>query len=93
MKTVKCVFLEGMFPELPAAHAYQQGRGEGASLRIAASRAISDLFKKPKMKSRRITGGKITLSVGQRTLEMSESPLVVTAPKPTSMRLTPHLNC
>lgn len=73
MKVLKCVFLEGTFPELPAAHAYQQGRGEGTSLRIAASRAISDLFKKPKMKSRRITGGKIILSVGHRTLEEKES--------------------
>lgn len=72
MKIIKCVFIEGTFPELPAAHAVQQGRGEGTSLRIAASRAIIDLFKKPKMKSRRITGGKLTLSVGQRTVETDE---------------------
>jgi hypothetical protein len=66
---IKCVFIEGTFPELPAAHAFQQGRGEGTSLKTACSRAIVDLFTKPKLKSRRITGAKLTLSVGHRTVE------------------------
>jgi hypothetical protein len=68
-KTLKVVTIEGEFMELPAARAYQQGRGEGGSIKIAASRAIVDLFRKPALKARRITAARLTLSVGSRVIE------------------------
>jgi hypothetical protein len=68
-KTLKVVTIEGTFPELPAARAYVQGRGEGGSVRIAASRAIVALFKNKALKARRITAAKLVLSVGTRDVE------------------------
>lgn len=72
-KTVKVVYIEGTFPELAASKAFQQGRGEGGSVRIAASRAIVDLFKKPALKARRVTAARLTLSVGIKTLDTQQT--------------------
>ncbi len=73
-KILKCVFLEATFPELPASKAFVTGRGEASSLRVAASRAMADLFHHKNLRARRVTAAKITLSVGQRSLEGSQDP-------------------
>jgi hypothetical protein len=72
-KTVKVVYLGGQFMELPAAHSYVEGRGEGTNVKIAAQRAIKDLFSKKELRGRRITAAKLTLSVGVKTLDVVES--------------------
>lgn len=69
MKTVRVVTLEATFPELPVPKAYQQGRGEGSSLRAAFAAAGRDLLKKPALKSRRISSFTLVVSVGIREVE------------------------
>jgi hypothetical protein len=71
-KTVKVVYLSGQFMELPAAHSYVEGRGEGTNVKIAAQRAIKDLFGKKELRARRITAAKLTLSVGTKTLDTQQ---------------------
>jgi hypothetical protein len=68
-RQLKCVTLEGTFPELVLKLMYQQGRGEGTNLRVAASRAMTDLFSKPALRGRRLTVAKITMSIGSRDAE------------------------
>ena len=68
-KTVKTCYLEGVFPELPASKAHVTGRGEGGSLRIAASRAMGDLMKNKSLRARRLHAAKLTVAFGFRTLE------------------------
>lgn len=68
-KTVKTCFIESTFPELPASKAYVTGRGEGGSLRIAASRAMSDLMKNKSLRARRLHAAKMTVAFGFRVIE------------------------
>ena len=63
-RQLKCVTLEGRFPELFAKVMYQSGRGQGGNLRVAAANAIRDLLKKPALRGRRITMATITMSIG-----------------------------
>jgi len=69
MKTLKSVTLEGTFMELPAAHAYQQGRGTGTTLKAAFAAAGRDLFKQKWLRGRRISAFKLTVSVGNVQVE------------------------
>ena len=68
-KTVKTCFIEGVFPELPASKAFVAGRGEGGSLRVAATRAMGDLMKNKSLRARRLHAAKLTVAFGFRTLE------------------------
>lgn len=68
-KTVKVVTLAGTFPELPAARAYVEGRGEGSNIRVAAANAIKNLLKHPSLKGRRVTAAKLTMAVGFKIVE------------------------
>jgi hypothetical protein len=72
-KTVKTAYISGTFPELPAARAYQEGRGEGSNLRVAAANAIKDLLKKPALRSRRLSGAKLTLAFGFKTIQSEDT--------------------
>jgi hypothetical protein len=65
-KAIKVVTLEGTFPELPSPKMYQQGRGEGGTLKAAFAAAGRDLFKKPGIKARRLSAFTLTVSVGIR---------------------------
>jgi hypothetical protein len=71
-KTVKTCFIEGTFPELLVKNMYQQGRGEGSNIRVAAANAVRDLLKKPALRSRRITSIKMIVSFGFRNVEAEE---------------------
>lgn len=71
-KQLKTCFIEGTFPELPASKAYVTGRGEGGSLRIAASRAMADLMKNKSLKARRLHAAKLTVAFGFKTIESEE---------------------
>lgn len=71
-KAIKVVTLEGTFPELPSPKMYQQGRGEGGTLKAAFAAAGRDLFKKPGLKARRLSAFTLTVSVGTRTVDESE---------------------
>lgn len=68
-KSVKTCYIEGTFPELVAKNMYQQGRGEGGNIRVAAANAVKDLLKKPALRSRRITSVKMTVAFGFRNIE------------------------
>lgn len=68
-KSVKVVTLEGTFPELVCKNMYQQGRGTGGNIRVAAANAIKDLLKKPALRGRRITSARLTMSIGTRIVE------------------------
>lgn len=68
-KIVKTCFIEGTFPELLVKNMYQQGRGEGGNIRVAAANAVKDLLKKPALKGRRITAAKMTFAFGFRIVE------------------------
>ena len=52
---IKVAVIEAEFPELKAGAMYQTGRGRGSSLRAAFAAAGRDLFKQPKLKSKRFT--------------------------------------
>jgi hypothetical protein len=71
-KTIKTCFIEGTFPELLVKNMYQQGRGEGGNIRVAAANAVKDLLKKPALRSRRITSVKMIVSFGFRNVEVEE---------------------
>ena len=73
LKTVKTCFIEGTFPELPASKAYVTGRGEGGSLRIAASRAMSDLMKNKSLRARRLHAAKLTVAFGFKVVDSPTS--------------------
>jgi len=69
MKTVKVVTLEATFAELPAARACISARGEGSSLKTAASAAMRALMSRKELKARRITLAHIVMSIGNRIIE------------------------
>jgi len=69
MKTVKVVTLEATFAELPAARACISARGEGSSLKTAASAAMRALMSRKELKARRITLAHIVMSVGTRVID------------------------
>ena len=58
------------FPELPAAHAAQEARGEGSSLSVAIKRALDAILRERDVKGRRISTVKILVR-----LERPESEL------------------
>jgi hypothetical protein len=43
------------FPELPAAHAVQEARGEGSSLSVGIKRALDTILREPHVKGRHIS--------------------------------------
>ena len=51
------------FPELPAAHAVQEARGEGSSLSVGIKRALDAILRDPHVKGRRIATVKIFVQV------------------------------
>jgi hypothetical protein len=68
-KQIKTCFIDGTFPELVVKNMYQQGRGEGGNIRVAAANAIKDLLKKPALRGRRISSAKLTVAFGFKTVE------------------------
>ena len=73
MKKVKTCFIAGTFPELPASKACVTGRGEGGSLRIAATRAMSDLMKNKSLRARRLHAAKLTVAFGFKVVDSPTS--------------------
>jgi hypothetical protein len=71
MKVLKSVTIEATFPELKTGAMYQQGRGTGSNVRAAFAAAGRDLFRQPKMKAKRFTMFKATISVG--TVQVEEN--------------------
>lgn len=69
MKSIRVVTLECLFPELKGPAMYQAGRGEGSSVRSAFAAAGRDLFKQKKLKAKRFTMFKATVSIGTRQAE------------------------
>jgi hypothetical protein len=58
------------FPELPAAHAVQEARGEGSSLSVGIKRALDAILREPHLKGRRISTVKIYVRLEQREKEL-----------------------
>jgi len=61
---VKVVTIEAFFGELKGSACYQTGRGRGSSVRVAFAAAGRNLFKQPKLKAKRFTMFKATVSIG-----------------------------
>jgi hypothetical protein len=59
------------FPELPAAHAVQEARGEGSSPSVAIKRALDAILGEPHVKGRHISTVKLFVRVEQQTEELS----------------------
>jgi hypothetical protein len=53
------------FPELPAAHAVQEARGEGSSLSVGIKRALDAILRDHHVKGRRISTVKLFVRVEQ----------------------------
>ena len=53
------------FPELPAAHAVQEARGEASSLSVGIKRALDAILRDPHVKGRRIATVRIFVQVEQ----------------------------
>jgi hypothetical protein len=58
------------FPELPAAHAIQEARGEGSSLSVAIKRALDAILRDRHVKGHRISTIKISVTVEQPEKEL-----------------------
>jgi hypothetical protein len=66
MKTYR---VTATFPELPAAHAVQEARGEGSSLSVGIKRALETILREPHVKARRISTVKLFVRVERREEE------------------------
>jgi hypothetical protein len=53
------------FPELPAAHAVQEARGEASSLSVGVKRALEAILREPHVKGRRISTVKLYVKLEQ----------------------------
>ena len=53
------------FPELPAAHAVQEARGEGSTLSVGIKRALDTILRERHVKGRRILTVKLFVKVEQ----------------------------
>lgn len=53
------------FPELPAAHAVQEARGEGSTLSVGIKRALDTILRDRHVKGRRILTVKLFVKVEQ----------------------------
>lgn len=53
------------FPELPAAHAVQEARGEGSSMSVGIKRALDKILTERHVKGRRILTVKLFVRVEQ----------------------------
>lgn len=69
MKAIRVVTIDATFPELKTGAMYQTGRGEGSTIRAAFAAAGRDLFKQKKLKAKRFTMFKATVSIGTRPTE------------------------
>lgn len=47
---MKVVNVQGLFPELKGGQAHQQGRGEGCNVKAATRAAVSDMFRRIKVR-------------------------------------------
>ena len=63
-KKIRVVTIEATFPELKSGAMYQTGRGRAGTVRAAFVAAGRDLFKQPKLKAKRFTMFKATVSIG-----------------------------
>lgn len=61
---MKVVMIDAQFPELKGGVCNQRGKGEGTSVKAAASRAIADLFKQKGLKRKHFSMIKAVISVG-----------------------------
>jgi len=63
-KYLKVVMLDATFPEFKTGAMYQRGKGVASTVRAAAARAMGDLLKQPKVKGKRFSTIKLTMSIG-----------------------------
>ena len=68
-KTQKVVTIEGEFMELKGGQQIQVGKGVGGSIKSAGAAAFRNLFTQPKLKGKRVTMFRATVSVGTVAVE------------------------
>jgi hypothetical protein len=66
---MKSVTISAQFPELKGGACEQTGRGKAGTVRAAFAAAGRDLFKQPKLKAKRFTMFKATVSIGTQAVE------------------------
>lgn len=59
------------FPELPAAHAVQEARGQASTLSVGIKRALDAILREPHVKGRRISTLKLFVRIEQSEKEMN----------------------
>ena len=62
---LKTAFIDAHFPDLRG-DSYATGRGAGSTARIAISRAVGNLLKDQKVRRKRISTIKMTVSITER---------------------------
>ena len=62
---MKSYRITATFPELPAAHAVREARGNGSSVSVAVKRALDTILRDPHIKGRRISTVKLFVRVEQ----------------------------
>jgi hypothetical protein len=73
---VHVVTIEATFPELKTGAMYQTGRGRGSTVRSAFAAAGRNLFSQPKLKRKRYTMFKATVSFGIEANPLESSPTI-----------------
>lgn len=58
------------FPELPAAHAVREARGDASSLSVGIKRALDAILRDPHVKGRRISTVKLFVRVEELEKEL-----------------------
>lgn len=64
---MKNVFIDATLPELKGGAMYQVGRGTGTSAKVALARAFGQLLKQPKVKGKRISTIRATITITEAT--------------------------
>ena len=60
---MKLAIIEASFPELPSPKMYQNGRGEGGTMKVAIRNAVSNLLKNRSLAHKRISIIKCNITV------------------------------
>jgi len=73
---MKSYRVTAIFPELPAAHAVQEARGEGSSLSVGIKRALDAILCERHVKGRRISTVKLYVRLEHREPETVTDTLI-----------------
>jgi hypothetical protein len=67
--SMKSYRVTATFPELPAAHAVQEARGDASTLSVGIKRALDAILREPHVKGRRISTVKLYVRLERQEKE------------------------